>query len=264
LKSFNLDTYRDLYSLYSPLKTNIQLFNDFQELIGNDQNVGIDEIRSLYNKLITKNFLNENVIKSAFIERYSLSKSPNHTVTIFEMNVGSSRADICMINGKSMVFEIKTEYDTYARLSKQLYDYEQVFEYVCIVVPECQIDSVISLIGENIGIIFYKQNRLGNIKFYEYRSPIYSKNINPVTQLRALTKTELRKMINPTYNSKTEIIENIISNHSQEEINDTFKEYFKSKYQDKWLYIYSNKNVLHSLDYQWFFKNNLSISSVYK
>jgi hypothetical protein len=260
----NLNTSRELYSIYSPLKTNAQLFREFQGITGYDLNVKIEDIRDVYNKYIVKNFLNENVIKSAFIERYSLSKSPGHTVTIFEMNVGSSRADICIINGKSMVFEIKTEYDSFARLSKQLEDYEHVFEYVCLVVPECKIYSAINQIGENTGIIFYKQNRLGNIKFYEHRSPKYNNDIDPIKQLETLTKTELKKLLKLSQNNKSELINDIVSSYNQEEINFIFKENFKDKYRDRWLYIHKHQNELYSLDYQWFFKNNLSISAVYK
>ena len=264
MKAVNLNEVKELYNIYSPLKTNFQLYTEFQQIFGKNYNIEEENIRNTYNQYITKNFINENVVKSAFIKKYSLSKSPNHTITIFEMNVGSSRADICMINGKSMVFEIKTEYDSFARLSKQLYDYKQVFEYIYIVVPEIKVDLAVTQIDENIGIIYYKQNRLGNIKFYEHKSPIYNKNINSFKQLNTLTKVQLNKMVENSQNNKLELIKKILNNYNHEEINIIFKEYFKEKYKNRWLYIHSHQKKLYSLDYQWFFKNNIPISTVYK
>lgn len=264
VKTVNLNKVKKLYNHYTPLKTNTQLYTDFKQIFGNNYDINVDEIRSVYNEYITKNFLNENVIKSAFIERYSLSKSPGHTVTIFEMNVGNSRADICMINGKSMVFEIKTEYDTFARLSKQLYDYEQVFEYVCLVVPKSKVDSAMLQINQDIGVIFYDQNRLGNIKFYEHRAPKYNYNIDSIKQLNTLTKNELNKLIKLKSISKNELIENVLNIYSHQEINSVFKENFKNKYRDRWFYIHKHQHSLYPLDYQWFFKNNISLSAVYK
>src|SRR5690554_4303346 len=123
---------RELFSAYSHLKTNLSLLQSYQN-ITNDY-INVDNIRAIYNNLISKNFLNEAVIKSAFIKRFLIKKSPRLNISVFELNTGGSRADLCLMNGKSSVFEIKTEYDTYDRLSKQLQDYTDFFDKIFVIV----------------------------------------------------------------------------------------------------------------------------------
>ena len=55
-------------------------------------------------------------------------KGKSH-VTIFELPVGSSRADLCKINGTSVAYEIKTDLDNFNRLEKQIEDLEDDISY---------------------------------------------------------------------------------------------------------------------------------------
>src|SRR5690554_3876543 len=117
MNQLSLNQLRKLFSVYTPLTSNKRLYDKFVEITG-QTHFEIESIRKVYNNNIFKGFLNETVIKNSFIKKHCINMED--TVTIFELNSGNSRADICMINGKSYVFEIKTEYDTTARLDKQL------------------------------------------------------------------------------------------------------------------------------------------------
>ena len=43
-----------------------------------------------------------------------------------------------MINGKAVVYEIKTELDTFERLATQIDDYYKAFDHVCVVASDSQ------------------------------------------------------------------------------------------------------------------------------
>jgi len=255
---------RELFSAYSPLKTNLSLLKSYQN-ITNDY-INIDNVRDVYNNLITKNFLNESVIKSAFIKRFLIKKSPRLNTTVFELNTGGSRADLCLMNGKSSVFEIKTEYDTYDRLSKQLQDYTDFFDKIFVIVPEGEQEIIKSNIPTHVGIIYYYQNRLGNVDFIVEREAIRNKLINPYKQLNSLTKSELSLLADTNVKSlsKDALIKILLEKHSSKYINQIYRETIKKKYYDKWNFLYDNVNSIYPLDFQWFFKNNIDYKIIYK
>jgi len=264
MKKLHINIIKSLFYAYSPLKTNQELLNTLKKLKVPTTNPNTHNIRELYNKLILKSFLNESAIKAAFVKRYGFKKSPECTVTIFELNSCNSRADLCMVNGESVAYEIKTEYDTYIRLDNQLSDYLKLHDYVSVIIPESQVVNIIDITEDNIGIIFYSQNRLGNIVFNEYRQPKLNKQIDSFAQLSQLTKRELINIVGFNTLSKDDLIQQAVLTFNKEEINNHYRKYLKQKYFKKWNFLYANQKDLYPLDYQWFFKNNLPTETVYK
>lgn len=262
MSKLSLNQLRELYSAYSPLSSSKQLYNKYIEITGESYQ-SIESIRTKYNYEIFKGFLNEAVIKTSFVEKYCINKSPKNTITIFELNAGNSRADICMVNGESFVFEIKTEFDTFIRLDKQISDYEKTFDYLNIIIPEKLLESTLQSIDSTIGIITYRLNRVKRINFNVYRQPKLNKNIDPKIQLAQLTKKQL-KQICTSHESKDELIDNILKSYSKNEINKLYKTNIKEKYKKQWKFLLENKDNIEPLDYQWFFHNNISTEIVYK
>ena len=72
------------------------------------------------NEILMKYYTGEKVIKY-FLAKERLNISDE--ITIFEFPINSSRLDVGRINGQSYVYEIKTEYDSLNKLSKQIEDY---------------------------------------------------------------------------------------------------------------------------------------------
>jgi hypothetical protein len=261
MKSNNLKDLRLLFNCYSPLKTDRQLIEQYNTIFETNFDSSKD-IRDTYNKIILKGFLNETVIKASFVEKYSFKQTPSSTITVFELNTGSSRADICILNGKSMVFEIKTEYDSFTRLDGQLNDYKKAYEYLSLVIPKSKLNDAVKVVEDTVGIILY--STLNNkIIFETYREPIYNSFFNPQFQLNQLTKKQLQSITNDNQSSKDEMIQTVTQLYSKDEINRFFIDLMKEKYRDRWVYLYENKNRIKPLDYQWFFKNNISIEAVY-
>ena len=261
MKSLKLEDLRLLFNCYSPLKTNIQLINHYNQISQSsfDSN---KNIRDQYNNEILKDFLNESVIKAAFVEKFSFKKTKSSTVTVFELNTGSSRADICMLNGKSMVFEIKTEYDTFYRLEGQIADYKRAYQYLNLIIPQSKLEEAYRITDESIGIITYSKVK-GKITFNIDREPFPNQSYDSLFQLEQLTKKQLTSILCTPELSKDEMIQKIIELHTKDQINRYFIDLMKEKYQERWLYLYENRNIIKPLDYQWFFKNNISVEAVY-
>ncbi len=261
----NLQILRKLYNSYSPYKTNNSLSNLYIRITNDYTN--INDIRKQFNDLITTNYLNETVIKSAFVKRDLSKRSPRLNVGVFELNTLGSRADFVLVNNSSYVYEIKTEYDSFSRLLGQLGDYEKLFEYLYVIVPKADVTRIKSLIDSNVGIISYSLNRLGNIVFEYERNANLNSLIDSFLQLTTLTKKELLTLNNTPRDyslNKEIIIDKLSSIFNKDEINKIYKSSIKNAYFDKWNFLHKNLSNIYELDYQWFFKNNIDYKLIYR
>ena len=59
--------------------------------------------------------------------------SVNTTTALTEFPIAKSKADFVLINGKAVVYEIKTELDNLERLESQISDYYKAFDHVAVV-----------------------------------------------------------------------------------------------------------------------------------
>lgn len=62
--------------------------------------------------------------------------SPKTTIALTEVPIAGSKADFILINGKAVVYEIKTALDNFERLEGQLEDYYKAFSRVVVVTAE--------------------------------------------------------------------------------------------------------------------------------
>lgn len=170
-----------------------------------------------------------------------------------------------MINGKSEVFEIKTEFDTFNRLDDQLDDYFKLYDYINIIIPEGIFINQINELPNQVGIITYYKNRIGNYSFNVLRKPILNKEIDSLLQLNQLTKQSLYKESGLSDRSltKDDLVNHLYSNLSSEEVNNLFKRQTKLKYSDSWKFLLKHHKHIYPLDYQWFFKNNIDYEIIY-
>lgn len=255
-----------LFSQYNILQLPRELSNNLLNL-SNEYNISIgtyDNIRSLYNIIINKYYHNEITIKSNFANNI-LFKSNNH-VTIFELNLESSRADICKINGKSIAFEIKTDLDSFTRLEKQIRDYSEVFEEVYVICSKNNIKNIYPLLPDYCGLYSYDIGENNYYKFTKEKKSIFINNLNSSKQLNLLTKKELKdnfKKLNYIDDKKL-MIKEILLIYSSKYINSNFKKILKDRYRDKWEFLRTNSSKIYEIDYQWFFKNNINPENIYQ
>ncbi|MBS6500668.1 MAG: sce7726 family protein [Clostridium sp.] len=255
-----------LFANYNVLQIKNELSNNFIKLSQEyNVNLSIDkDIRTIYNELINKYYHNEITIKANFINNVLL-KSKNH-VTIFEFNLENSRVDLCKINGKSIAYEIKTDLDNFSRLTKQINDYSEVFEEIYVICSKINMNNIINVIPNYCGIYTYTISKNGKYNFKKERKAFCSNNINSFNQLKLLSNKELNikfKKYN-SEDSKNSLIFKIVNNYSKSYINSVFKNILKDRYVNQWTFLKENHSIIYEIDYQWFFKNNISPNIIYQ
>lgn len=133
----------------------------------------------IYNVLL-KRYRNEYIYKNIIIKKILLGRhSLNTAHLINECRVGNSKADCVILNGTSTVYEIKSEYDTFHRLSMQLEDYKKAFEYIYIVIPSSSLEKLQNhLTDDYIGIMrLNKNNTITKIKEAKSNKVRYDKKV---------------------------------------------------------------------------------------
>ena len=114
-------------------------------------------------RIMTHSYRNEYVYKNTLLNRLLIAKHSLRTTTaLTEIPISKSKADFVLINGKAVVYEIKTELDGFDRLESQLSDYYKAFDHVCVVTCENKFKKLEGLLKNSpVGIyILTKRNRL--------------------------------------------------------------------------------------------------------
>ncbi|WP_181015912.1 sce7726 family protein [Microbacterium sp. BH-3-3-3] len=97
---------------------------------------------------------NEYAFKNEIISKIIVGKhSPSTASALIEQPMGSSVADVLILNGTSTVYEVKTDLDSFARLPAQLADYSRHAEYVYVVVSERRVEPADRAVPGNVGVI---------------------------------------------------------------------------------------------------------------
>ncbi len=150
-------------------------------------------------KYLLHNYRNEYIYKNAIANRILLEKhSLNASRMLTEFRVGQCKADAVILNGTSTVYEIKSEYDTFARLENQVKAYMAVFEHINVITSASQVVKLKSLLPFNVGILVLTNK--GTIEpIRESKSNI--KNIKLEILFDSLRKTEYLKVIKDFYDT---------------------------------------------------------------
>ncbi|MCH8544220.1 MAG: sce7726 family protein [Alcanivorax sp.] len=70
-----------------------------------------------------------------------------------EFRVGSSKADLVILNGTATVYEIKSERDSLARLASQVENYKRVFAKVNVIASEGHIEGILEKVPRDVGVM---------------------------------------------------------------------------------------------------------------
>lgn len=103
----------------------------------------------------TEYFYKNTMLNKLLIKRHDYTK----TIVLSELPIGNSKADFIMINGKGVVYEIKTELDNLERLDSQIRDYYKAFSEVVIVTYEENLDKVKKIIPDTVGIMLLTKRK---------------------------------------------------------------------------------------------------------
>ncbi len=126
---------------------------------------------------------------------------------IEETRASESIADVIMVTPYELYgIEIKSDADSYARLSSQVKNYDECFDRNMVVVGTRHAEGVKSHIPEYWGIITAEQTEDG-IDFYVVRQPLPNPYVNILKKIRILWREELNRILKnhelPAYAQKS-------------------------------------------------------------
>jgi hypothetical protein len=127
------------------------------------------------------------------------------TLVIDELGIrhGSCRADIAVINGRLVGYEIKSDKDSLRRLGRQVRTYDAVFDSVTIVVGarfECGIRR---RVPRHWGIVVATVGKRGAIHFATLRRPRANPRVDLFSVAQLLWRAEALKLALATRTSST-------------------------------------------------------------
>jgi hypothetical protein len=206
------------------------------------------ELAKTVNDTLFNNYEGEQILK------YKLAKDfrNKNYVAAFEVRAKNSRTDFLVINGDTKSFEVKSKIDTLNRLSKQVDDYGDVFEYNTVVIDKSHLNNVLDKLPDFYGIWYFEGS-----KKVIYREAKYSPKINAIEQLGLMNKKELNKAFGNS--NKAEILKTF--DHIK--INDALKVTLKQRYYDRWAFVQSNWDKILPIDVQFFFNTNVKPEIIY-
>lgn len=112
----------------------------------------------LYN-LMAKLYRNEYVYKNAIVNKILLGKYSLNTSSILtEFRIGERKADVVILNGTSIAYEIKTAYDSLDRLQDQLGAYVRTFDKTNVITSNSQLAILERILPDEIGLLELTSN----------------------------------------------------------------------------------------------------------
>lgn len=147
---------------------------------------------------------------------YFLEETYGKIRILEEKTIGRSRADVVMITETSICgLEIKSDADSYTRLSRQIKDYDKYYDYNYVVVGTTHAAHIEEHVPNYWGIITVEEVD-GEIDFYILRKPDANPKVNLKRQMGILWRPELaviqlqNKMPKYKEKSKDFVIDKII------------------------------------------------------
>ncbi len=169
------------------------ILNDIVKINCNETIDNHKAINEIY-EFMSKNYRNEYFYQNTLFNKLLLGRhNLNTTTAISQLPINKSIADYIMINGKAVVYEIKTELDSFDRLKTQLEDYQKAFNNICVVTCE-QNYSKLEILLKNTPIGIYVLSKTNTL---QYRKPYIENNdfLDYKTIFNILRKKEFEKII---------------------------------------------------------------------
>ena len=145
-----------------------------EDQVNSKSNLGV--IKELYS-ISDKFYRNEYFYKNTILNKLLLGRHNIWTtIALNEVPIDKSVADLILINGKAILYEIKSEIDNIERLSSQIDNYYKAFDTVCVVTHEGNEQNIRKNIrNDNVGIIVLtNRNQLSERKVAKADSSMLS------------------------------------------------------------------------------------------
>ena len=127
-----------------------------------------------------------------------------------EKRTGSARADVVMITPKLLYgIEIKSDADTYARLERQVKNYDWYYDRNMAVVGTSHAAHIKEHVPDHWGIITVESDENGYVDFYIFRDASPNPKVKDKRKITILWRTELNRLLEknnlPRYRQKSKL-----------------------------------------------------------
>jgi sepS16A protein len=155
---------------------------------------------------LSQSYRNEYFYKNTLLNKLLLGvHSINTTTALTEIPVGNAKPDFILINGKAVVYEIKTEFDNFDRLENQITEYYRAFNHVAIVTHEKNVNLAlekIRLLKKPVGLYVLQRN--SKIKTI-IKPEKYNTDLDREIIFKILRKGEYENIIEKHFNSLPDV-----------------------------------------------------------
>ena len=152
------------------------------------------------------------------------------------LNHGRCRADIAVVNGHLVGYEIKSDKDSLRRLEEQVKSYNSVFDRAFVVVGERYAKSITQHIPDWWGVILSSKGPRGGIDFSESKKAKRNDSVDPISIARLLWRNEAAEVLqckNLTAKElrqpRSVLYEYLASSFSTRELQEIVREYLKKR-----------------------------------
>lgn len=147
-------------------------------------------------KFMSEEYRNEYFYQNTLLNKLLLGKhSINTTSAISQIPINKSKADFILINGNAVVYEIKTELDSFDRLKTQIEDYFQAFNHVCVVTSESQYYQAEKILRDTPVGIYTLSNKNTISSIYKKEPIQYNSELRHEVIFKVLHKHEFENIL---------------------------------------------------------------------
>ena len=224
------------------------------------------EIISEIYRYVGNAYRNEYFYKNTLLNKLIINAHRiNTTTALTEVPIFKSKADFIMINGKAVVYEIKTELDTFERLKTQLTDYYKAFDHVCVVTSASQLEALqAKLQNSPVGIyVLTKRNTIHRVKEPE----VFRASLDVNCIFKILNKPEYENIVRELVGSLPDVTpvnyyktcNDIICSHTIDEVYPLFLKELKKRNK---ITVYDYKAIPDALHFLLYFSKVKSDDAV--
>ncbi len=142
--------------------------------------------------------MNDSQIRTSFHQK-CLRKHhcDSATLVVDELGLqhGKCRADIAVINGHLIGYEIKSDADSLRRLKDQIDSYNAVFDQASAIVTARHLSEVVAMLPEWWGVISVSEGRHGAIHFRTVRRPKRNVHVDDYAITQLLWRDEAQEIL---------------------------------------------------------------------
>ena len=138
--------------------------------------------------------MNDTLMRESFHrQKLRRHRTSPHTLVLNELGLrhGKCRADIAIINGSLIGYEIKSDEDSLERLAEQIKTYSAVFDRAAVITGTRHKDAVLSQLPKWWGVILCHQGRRGAVKFKTWRIARRNAHVDPIAVAQLLWRAEV-------------------------------------------------------------------------